>query len=237
MRKILPIVIAGIIAIGFMCVSPVIVKADNPKGSVEIAIYSGWSFVSAEGSNEACWYCEIIPMHYRDENTSSMYWPFTTVTQSLKDSILFGFKAGYYMNDNAEIEGNFGFAPNHEIKTDWNDWCQPGDVCPLFESQLYPYFQDNQNVVAYHYDANFVYNFLHDSIRPYVTIGIGGISYDLPGDVKTSFTTNLGLGAKFYFKKVGLRFEINDHLIPNHFLSGKTENNLQIQYSFFFLLP
>ncbi|PWT92124.1 MAG: hypothetical protein C5B54_04070, partial [Acidobacteria bacterium] len=97
-----------------------------------------------------------------------------------------------------------------------------------------PIFFSEGNAVSYDYDGNFVYNITHGNVRPYVTVGIGGVSTDAEQNSKTNFAFNYGGGAKFLFKNIGVRFEVNDHLTPNHWLTGKTEHDLQIQYGFLF---
>lgn len=182
---------------------------------VEITIQSGWSFNNADSEIGPCIVCDyIVP-------------PLTTTT-SVDSSISIGIKTAYFLNNHSAIEGSFLVAPNHDVTTVSGIFCRD-EVCPLIPTYLV-----ERNMVAYQYDANFLYNILTNDVQPYITIGIGGVASDLDNDVRNNFAFNYGGGAKFWFKKVGLRFELNDHLIPNYFLSDKTAHNVQIQYGFVF---
>ena len=192
-----------------------VVHADN----VEVTINSGWSFNNADVEFGPCPVCQyILP-------------PFTTTT-SVSDSILIGFKTAYFLNQRSAIEGSFSISPNHDVKTQSRFVCRE-EVCPLL---FIPDFLSDRNMVVYQYDANFLYSLLTGDVQPYITIGVGGVASDLDNDVRNDFAINYGGGAKFWFKKVGLRFEVNDHVITNYFLTDKTEHNLQIQYGFAFKL-
>jgi hypothetical protein len=192
------------------------------EAETEITLQSGWSFTDADFEIAPCIFCLNLfegPLP-----------PFTTTT-STDNSPVFGFKVAYFLNDRAGIEGGFSIAPNHKVITSNAFECPPGEICPLAD---YPFFILERNMVAYQYDANFVYNILKSNVQPYVTIGIGGISSDIDNDVRSDFALNFGGGAKFWFNKVGLRFEINDHIIPNYFLTDDTEHSIQLQYGFLF---
>lgn len=194
-----------------MLISGTVLYADN----VEITIHSGWSFNTADLEFGPCIECAtILP-------------PFTTTT-SVSDSFLIGIKTAYFLNSRSAIEGGFAVAPNHDVNTQNSVFCRD-EVCPLL-----PDFLFERNMVVYQYEGNFLYNILTGDVQPYITIGVGGVASDLDNDVRNNFAINYGGGAKFWFKKVGVRFELNDHLIPNYFLSNKTEHNLQIQYGFVF---
>jgi outer membrane protein W len=187
------------------------VYADN----VEITIHSGWSFNTADFEVEPCIVCLAI------------FPPLSSKT-SVDDSITIGIKTAYFLNDRSAIEGSFLIAPNHDVTTQSGIFCRD-EVCPLI-----PDFLFERNMVVYQYDANFLYNLLKGDVEPYITIGIGGVASDLDNDVRNNFAFNYGGGAKFWFKKVGLRFELNDHVIPDYFLSNNTAHNLQVQYGFVF---
>ncbi len=199
-----------------------LISAVSVQAETEILIHSGWSFANAEMDSVPCIFCRdpiIVP-------------PFTFTTEA-GNSPVFGFKVAYFLNNRAGIEGGFSIAPNHTVTTSNVFECPPGMICPL---ALFPFFLSEHNMVTYQYDANFVYNILTGDVQPYITIGVGGISSDLETDVRSDFVLNYGGGAKFWFNKFGLRFELNDHVIPNYFLTEETEHNIQVQYGFLFKL-
>jgi len=191
------------------------IQADPAKGDIELSIFSGWSFLNVNSRDN------IIPLMYP-----------LAVGRSLKGSSLFGFKAGYYFNSMAEIEGSFAVAPSHELEGIYD--CLPNRICPLREMYFFPYWF--ANISAYHYDTSFLFNFGSNKFRPFASAGIGGVSYDVGKEIKTNFAINFSLGIKYYFKNKGLRLEINEHIIFDHFLSNKNESNLQLQGGFLILL-
>ena len=91
----------------------------------------------------------------------------------MRDEGLYGLKAGVFLNDSVEVEGNFAYM-NH------------------FESRMAPTTLDQsfgiqpRTVHGLLYDLNGVWNFGSPSIwgsrlSPYVTGGIGGLSTEIPG--------------------------------------------------------
>lgn len=210
---------------------PCCLQAENLDGKVEITVHSGISFLEAARENNIpCRFC-VGPVQP----------PFDIVFQeksSLDNSFVFGFKGGYYLNNKAEIEGNFAVAPSHDFRFESGFFCPPGEICPLRDVPVIdtPVFLFQENAVVYHYDANFSYHFSEQNVRPFFTLGVGGVSTDLQQDTRTDFTFNFGVGGKFYFDRLGLRFEINDHVIPGYFLTDDTEHDVQVQYGILFHL-
>lgn len=211
-----------------LLVFPVILVAD-PKS--EITVYSGWSFPGIDDTLKTCFLCPLTFDPTAPE--------FAQVeTRKLGGSMMVGFKYSRSLNNKMAIEGNFGLAPNHKLEATSGIVCPPNEfICPLLgePNPLTPVFFQQLKVVSYHYDVSFVYHFTTGQVKPYLLAGIGGISSDPEADLQTDFAWVFGAGSKFYVgKNTGLRFEVNDHLIPNHFLTDKKEHDVQIQYGFVF---
>jgi hypothetical protein len=143
-----------------------------------------------------------------------------TLKGSVDNSALFGSSIGYYFNNNSEIEGIFGIAPSHRLREVQNLGPSPRD----------------QNIVTYSYDANYVYNIDWKSVRPFFSAGIGLISRDGTGDIRHDVSYNFGTGTKMYFKNVGFRFEVNDHIVPDYFQTGTNKHVIRIQSGLMFNL-
>lgn len=193
--------------------------ADPPAGKTEITIHSGWSFLEAENSYNPCPMC--------------LYPYISDITTTLHNSMMFGFKGGYFLNRNMEIETAFAISPAHRLEGTTFPFCLPELPCPAI---AFPYYLVDTRAVAYQYDGNFVYNAAKGSAIPFATFGIGGVSTAVNGATHNDFAFNFGGGAKFYFGNVGVRMEVNDHVIPDYFLNGKTEHDVQVQYGFVFRL-
>ncbi len=197
-------------------------QAQEPEKKSEITIYSGISFLEVEDVTGPCLEC-LSPL------------PALIQTRTLESGFLIGFKFGYYVNRNAEVEGNFSVAPDQDLTFESSIFCLT-EPCPLLRDNIAPVIFFEKRAVSYTYNGNLVYNINGKTVTPFLTAGIGGVSTDLQEEVHSDFVFNFGGGTKFHFKNVGVRFELNDQVIPDHFLSGKTEHDLQIQYGFFFRL-
>lgn len=196
------------------------------KGTAEITVYAGGSLLDLERSGP-----DFVVQH---PGTEPMIWPdFLQFQSSLTGSPMFGFKVGYNATDTLAVEGNFALAPSHTLKERRTVFCQPGFPCPL-EDVVIPEFQKEEDITSYHYDIDVVYHFTREKVRPYVAFGIGGVSYDVPEDFETNFTFNVGLGLKLFIHRVGFRFEFREHVIPDHFMTGKTASNPQVQVGLVF---
>lgn len=199
------------------------------KNKLELTIYSGYSSFDAAGSNPPCKNCNINRNGYK-HYLFSLNPQFISARYSVNGSFLFGAKLGYYLNKNIEFEANIGIAPGHTFTKEFKYICPPNKPCILENELLFP-IKDSENIIAYNYDSNLVYNFKTSSkFTTYLSAGLGGISYDIKDEVKTMATINASIGLKYYFKDIGLRFELNERAILNHFISNKTEYNLQILY-------
>jgi hypothetical protein len=138
---------------------------------------------------------------------------------TVSNSPLFGFGVGYYFTKNFQLEGNFAVAPGIQFQSDSNL------VAPIARFGV--------NVVTYNYDGNLVYNFDWKGMTPFLTAGIGGITRD-GLSLSTDFTYNFGGGVKYYYKNLGFKLEVKDHIIPDFFQLGTKKNVFQIQPGIFF---
>lgn len=199
------------------------------KNKLELTIYSGYSLFDAGGSNPPCKNCYMNRNEYQFDSFP-LNSQFISARYSINGSFLFGAKLGYYLNKNIEFEANIGIGPGHTFTKEFKYICPPNKPCILENELLFP-IKDSENIIAYNYDSNLVYNFKTSSkFTAYLAAGLGGISYDINDEVKTMATINASIGLKYYFKNIGLRFELNERAILNHFISNKTEYNLQILY-------
>lgn len=225
-----------LILLALIFASPLSLLAENPDGDFEVTVFSGWSFINVDRDDAVCTFCfggidpplgEAFPSF------------FIRTRNEVGDSLLFGAKFGYFLNDRSEIEGTFAIAPNHDVRIEQTVVCPDGEICPL-QTILLPDFFFNENLIAYHYEANFLYHLTESKTRPYLTFGIGGISSDVgnnTGDnLRTDLAFNFGGGVKFYFERLAFRLEVNDHVIPDYFFTGETEHDVQLQYGILFRL-
>jgi hypothetical protein len=202
---------------------PACLIAGPEAGDMEITIHSGWSFADSETSYNPCPYC-LAPIDY-------------IATNSLGSSMLFGTKVAANLNRSMQVEGSFAVAPNRSLQSQNGYVCIPELPCPAGDLIYPPIYYTETNAVSYQYGGSFVYNLATRNVTPFFIFGIGGYSTDTNEKAHHDFALNIGAGAKFYFDKVGLRFEVSDSVIPDYFLTGKTEHDLQVQYGFVFRIP
>jgi hypothetical protein len=85
-----------------------------------------------------------------------------------------------------------------------------------------------RSVTAWHYGAGLTYDILGGNVRPFATVGAGGVSYDGGPGTETDFVLRFGGGLKVYFGRFGARVDAVDHLVFNNFLSGRDEHDVHI---------
>ncbi len=75
-------------------------------------------------------------------------------------------------------------------------------------------------------------------MRPFLSVGAGAVTYDVPREGGTSFAFEVGAGARLSFgERIGGRIEVVDRVVPDHFLSGTTEHDVHVRAGAVFRLP
>ena len=136
----------------------------------------------------------------------------------LKDQGIFGVRGAYFLTENVEIEGNFGYINHLEF-----EGSDP-------ESR------------GYLWEASGSYRFDLEQIKPFLIMGIGGLTADVDednpefinastpviGDGDTFLTLSYGGGLKapLLWGPVGLRSDIRGRTVPN--LHGKAVTWLEL---------
>ena len=85
-----------------------------------------------------------------------------------------------------------------------------------------------RSLTAWHYGANVNYDILGGDVRPFVTLGAGGVTYDGDLATNTDFVLRFGAGLKVYFGRIGARVDATDHLVFDNFLTGKDEHDIHL---------
>ena len=153
-------------------------------------------------------------------------------------SMLLGFEASRRLGRRAWVETSFLVAPGHTLREDFSFDCR-ADVCALaglgsFRDAL----GTEDRVVAYHYGVGFAYELTRGEVRPFLSVGVGGVTFDVSGRGETDFAFDVGAGARLGFgERVGARVEVADRIVLDHFLGGGTEHDLQVKAGLTFRLP
>ena len=152
-------------------------------------------------------------------------------------SFLQGFQISRRLARRGWIETEFLIAPAHTRKQSTSFRC-PAEVCALAGlSSLGDALGSEERVIAYHYGLGFAYELATGEVRPFLSVGAGAVTYDVPGGGGTSFAFEFGAGARLSFsERVGGRIEVADRVIPDHFLSDRTEHDVQVRAGVVFRL-
>jgi hypothetical protein len=154
---------------------------------------------------------------------------------SLGNSVVFGARYSRYVKDRLAVEADIAVGPSHDLKPD-------GEVC--FEGRCFgggdfdrfpvrPPGGDldrwrGQSVTAWQYGGGLAYDITGGDVRPVIVFGAGGASWSGSGRTETDFELRFGAGLKILFGRVGARVDVIDHLVLDHFISGKSEHNLHV---------
>jgi hypothetical protein len=75
-------------------------------------------------------------------------------------------------------------------------------------------------------------------VRPFLSAGIGAVTYDIPDDTNTDLAFDVGAGVRLGLSEhVGARLEVLDRIVIDHFLSGRTEHDVHVRAGVTFRLP
>jgi hypothetical protein len=145
-------------------------------------------------------------------------------------SFLQGFQISRRLARRGWIEGEFLIAPAHTRRRTASFRC-PAEICALAGlSNLGDALASEERVTAYHYGLGFAYELATGEVRPFLSVGAGAVTYDVPGGGGTNFAFEFGAGARLSFgERVGGRIEVADRVVPDHFLSGATEHDVQVR--------
>jgi hypothetical protein len=199
--------------------------ASAAEGKVEVTILGGASLLDVKNDVQTpiCLAC-LIPV------PAGAFPPFrppdfqTARSVSLGGGFLLGFRFGYDLGAKAQLETGFAVEPSRTQRTEVTFRCLGGQPCPFLAIRP---LQDK--VASFDYDAALLYHLGGSKLRPFLTAGFGGISFDTPDRVRTNFAFNFGGGVKLSLGRVGVRLEASDQLVLDHYLTGRTEHDLRVR--------
>jgi len=207
----------------------------------EVTLVFGASLLSADGDAQ-----QALPFDSLQQFEAFL--PAGTLRRLLPSSIethdhmgasfLQGFQISRRLARRGWLEAEFLIAPAHTRKQSTSFRC-PAEICALAGlSSLGDALGVEERVTAYHYGLGFAYELARGEVRPFVSVGAGAVTYDVPRGGGTSFAFEFGAGARLSFsERIGGRIEVVDRVIPDHFLSGTTEHDVQVRAGAVFRLP
>jgi len=217
--------------------------ADEPKPEPknEIVVFGGASILDATRRQDST---VGIPGWVGDR------WPgFPNVEvqteTSLGGSALFGARYSRYVKGRLAVEADLAVAPTHDVEGGGqlclNGSCFGGaeggrmrgawGMGPGRGDLDFDGFR-SRNVTAWHYGAGLAYDITGGDVRPMVLFGAGGVSYSGARESSTDFALRFGAGLKVLFGRVGGRIDVVDHLVTDHFVTGKAEHDVHATAGF-----
>jgi hypothetical protein len=236
-------VLKATLAVAVLAVAPTPLGAQPASSDhrYEVTLLFGASLLSAE-SNSA------PPLPFDSLQTFEALLPAGTLRRLLPStlqtrdrmgaSFLQGFQISRRLARRGWLEGEFLIAPAHLRRRTTSFRC-PAEVCALAGlSSLGDALASEERVTAYHYGLGFAYELARGEVRPFLSVGAGAVTYGVPRGGGTSFAFEVGAGARLSFgERIGGRIEVVDRVIPDHFLSGATEHDVQVRAGAVFRLP
>lgn len=202
---------------------------DQPDGEYRlyIAFTTGGIFFSQPDSGD--------DYHILGFPHTTLYPP---VTQYMRfdSSYAVGFRLGYNIAPQWDLETSFNYSPTHQ-RLKYPIFAPSGQ-----QNFVYREWVDKLDVFSYH--TNLTYYFVKKRVQPFLTAGMGGVTFRMTGatfnsvvtSTTTNFAANLGGGVKFHPKKrLRVSFDLRDLIIFNQYFFLETRNNLTLNLAAEFL--
>ena len=211
---------------------------DGSDSANQIVVFGGVSILDASREESYRW---TFPGGPGLRGWSGGDWPGrlpeveARATTSIGNSALLGFRYSRYLKGRLAVEADLEVGPTHEIGIEGelcvSGRCFQGGALPEIPGSRPPGFDfqrgAGRRVTAWHYGAGLAYDITGGDVRPVVVLGAGGVSWSGSGRTETDFELRFGAGLKILFGRVGARVDVIDHLVLDHFVSGKSEHDIQ----------
>jgi hypothetical protein len=226
------VLVSGLAAGVASLAAPAAAQAPPADHRYEVTLVFGASLLSADGdADEAPSFDSLQTFEaLLPAGTLRRLLPTIETHDHMGASFLQGFQISRRLARRGWIEGEFLIAPAHTRRRTVSFRC-PAEICALAGlSSLGDGLAVEERVTAYHYGLGFAYELATGEVRPFLSVGAGAVTYDVPGGGGTSFAFEFGAGARLSFsERVGGRIEVADRVVPDHFLSGRTEHDVQVR--------
>ncbi len=139
-----------------------------------------------------------------------------------------GFRLGYRIAPKWDLETSFQYNPTH-LRIQSSIFAPPGQLNFIYQEWVH-----KLDVLSF--NTNLTYYFVQKRVQPFLTAGMGGVTFSREATSRTNFAVNLGGGVKFHPKKrLRISFDIKDLIIFNQYLFLETRNNLALTLAAEFL--
>jgi len=206
--------------------SPILGQPPDEEYRLYLAITTGGIFFSQPDSGDD-YYILGFP-------NATLYPPVTRYMR-FDSAYAVGFRFGYCIAPQWDLETSFHYSPTHQRLK------YPIFVPSEQQNLIYREWVDKLDVFGYH--TNLTYYFVKKRVQPFLTAGMGGVTFRMIGATfntaassTTNFAINLGGGVKFHPKKrLRVSFDLKDLVIFNQYFFLETRNNLTLTLAAEFL--
>ncbi len=159
-----------------------------------------------------------------------------------------GITFGRRLGDRVLAELSFAIGPGHERTSEGPVYCATRGIdcapacvgdpeSPECIVPFPPFDFWQERVVSYEYGASFAIDLAAGDLRPFFSLGVGGVSYALQDWTESDVRYSFGVGIRRYFDRVGARLEVVDFVSSDSFVSGKVEHDVQVRAGLQVRLP
>lgn len=189
-------------------------------------------------------------------------WGWGEQAEDLDGGFVQGVSLSRRIGDHVLAEVGFALGPGREITRDDPVWPYrdtepiPGCIedpgvsgCPsppvpscaedpsISACLIPPYGRFTERVTSYEYGASVTVALAGKDLVPYLTVGVGGVTYAFTDWTETDMRFAFGAGVRRYFGRLGLRLEAVDLVSTDSFLTGRVEHDVQVRAGLQVRLP
>jgi hypothetical protein len=213
--------------------------AQEPAKKNTVTVFGGISLMDASGEHEWAFdesdFPDIpgFPMFPGFPHGPGMIPGITARGEgSIGSSALFGARYSRQIKERLAAEADFAVAPTHDIEIG-GEVCIDGFGC--YGNGRGPMGRFDRgfgkgDVTAWHYGSGLAYDLTAGDVRPFVGVGAGAVTWD--GASETDFVFRFGGGLKVFFGNLGLRVDVTDHVVVDHFISEDSEHDVHATAGF-----
>jgi hypothetical protein len=168
-----------------------------------------------------------------------------TLRTRLDAGALLGLRFTRYLGARAALEVDLTVVPSQDVEFRAEVICIPGQPCPRGPvcgivgpcPLAVPDFLLEERVTSWQYGAGFTYDLAGDHVRPYLGASFGASTTVGLDETHTDVRFGLLAGVKLGGGRLRGRLELGDFITSSHFLTDRSQHDLQARAGFSVGLP
>jgi hypothetical protein len=160
---------------------------------------------------------------------------------------LLGLRVTRYLGGRAALELDLSVAPSQEAEFRAEVICSPGQPCPRLPDCALPEgcaaplqvpeFLIQERLTSWQYSLAFTYDLTASAARPYLGAAAGGATFTGLESRDTDLRLGVLAGLKLGSGRLRGRVELADFVATSHFLTGRSEHDVQVRAGLSVRLP